>query len=67
MRADLSAPRGASENRMRKTIYKLLVTITNTQPVYRTVWEQDGHFFVKYNGKTSDVTNMRDKFLRINE
>ncbi len=52
---------------MRKTIYKLLVTITNTQPVYRTVWEQDGHFFVKYNGKTSDVTNMRDKFLRINE
>ncbi len=47
---------------MKKTNYKVLVTITNTQPIYRVVWEKDGRFFVKYDGKITDVTHRYDNF-----
>lgn len=47
---------------MKRTQYKFLVSITNTVPVYRRVWENNGRFFVKYNGKWNDITDKRNDF-----
>lgn len=47
---------------MKRTSYKFLVSITNTSPIYRRVWEDNGRFFVRYNGEWNDVSDKQDEF-----
>jgi hypothetical protein len=32
--------------------------------IWRRVYEQDGRYFVKYNGEIKDVTFSKDKFVK---
>ena len=47
---------------MKKTDYIFMVRMTSTQGIYRTVWEKDGRYYVKDEGKVWDVTDQKDRF-----
>ncbi len=41
----------------RKTNKLILVATKNGYPVYRTAFEEDGHYYVNWNKKTINVDN----------
>lgn len=47
---------------MKRTNYKLCCGKKNGYDVYRSVYEKDGKFFVKWNGTIIDVTEDRSSF-----
>ena len=50
---------------MTKTNYSFMVSWgMNGCNVWRRVYEQDGRYFVKYNGKIIDVTDKEDSFIK---
>lgn len=49
---------------MKRTEYELCCGTRNGYPVYRTVFEKDGRYFVKWNNQIIDVTNDKNDFER---
>lgn len=41
--------------KLTRTPYKIMVAKHNGYPVYRTVYESDGHYFIRYGGKLMNV------------
>lgn len=41
--------------KLTRTPYKIMVAKHNGYPVYRTVYESDGHYFIRYGGKLINV------------
>lgn len=52
---------------MKKTQYTFMVSegsVYNYKGIWRRVYEQDGRYFVKYEGRVIDVTKVQDKFVK---
>lgn len=52
---------------MKKTNFEFAVAEKNPwEYIYRKVWQtEDGEYFVKYNGKTINVTAKKDNFIAL--
>ena len=51
---------------MKKTRYQMKVrdSYCYGAPIYRRVWvDENGRYFVKYNGEVNDVTFAKDSFI----
>ena len=53
------------EMKMKKTNYSFMVAwgMNCYNGIWRRVYEQDGRYFVKYNGETKDVTEKKSDFI----
>ena len=47
---------------MKRTIYKIAVRQHSTYTEFRTVYEKDGRFYIKDEGKICDVTDQMERF-----
>lgn len=50
---------------MKNTGLKFMVRMTTSCGIYRTVWEKDGKYYIKDEGKLWDVTDKKEHFQRI--
>lgn len=51
---------GSEMKGYKKTEYSFFTGITNSGATWRKVWEKDGRYFVKSNGRIADVTDKRN-------
>lgn len=49
---------------MKKTDYQFMVSCDVYKGTFRRVYEQDGKYYVKYNGKIIDVTDKKEHFFK---
>lgn len=63
---DVAALIEASTSKLQKTAYTFLVTCNawGGAAVYRRVWENNGRYFIKRDGKLFDVTKMQANFIK---